>query len=72
MECAKVRDGVNNADRRELLRGSQALRGDNADSGGVGRLENTNPFGRATNKSSPLHRNDVNAPRSTTSRKLTS
>jgi hypothetical protein len=44
------------ADRRELLRRSQTLRGDNADSEGAGRLENTNPLGRATNESLPLHR----------------
>jgi hypothetical protein len=51
MECAKV----NNADRRD----------DNADSEGVGRLENANPLERTTNESSSLHRKYVNAPRST-------
>jgi hypothetical protein len=65
MECAQVRVSVNNADRRELLCRSQMLRGDNAESEGVGRLENANPLGRASNESSPLHRNYVNAPRST-------
>jgi hypothetical protein len=56
----------NSADRRELLRGSQALRGDIADSEGVGRLENANPLGRATNERSPILRNYFNALRSTT------
>jgi hypothetical protein len=65
MDCAQVRFSVNDADRRELLRGSQTLRGDNADSEGAGRLENANHLGRATNEISPLHRNYVNAPRST-------
>jgi hypothetical protein len=65
MDCAKVRVSVNDADRRESLRRSQTLRGDNADSEGAGRLENAKPLGRATNESSPLHRKYVNAPRST-------
>jgi hypothetical protein len=44
MECVKVPCQHSSADYRELLRGSRTLRGDNADSEGVGRLENANPW----------------------------
>jgi hypothetical protein len=45
MECVKGLVRITLLTSGKLLRGSQTLRSDNADSEGLGRLENANPLG---------------------------